>query len=88
MDTSTIQKSVQQVWAVNEDGSEAEMLSGSDSYGCLACGMGLGGGWEAVAAHCQERHSPEGIAASNGVPSDSTSVETFHAVELEPPSES
>lgn len=89
MDTSTIQKSVQQVWSVDSDGNNAQMLSESIAYGCLACGMGLGAGWDAVAGHCAERHSPEGAASTNGGgQSDVTSVSTFHAVELESPQES
>jgi hypothetical protein len=86
VDTSTIQKLVQQAWTVGPLGGNGELLSESVSYGCTACGMGFGG-WEATATHCNTVHTPGGIAASNGVPSDATSVSTFHAVELESPDE-
>jgi hypothetical protein len=38
-----------------------------------------------VVDHVKSTHSPDAIAKGNGMPSDATSVGTFHQVELETP---
>ena len=85
MDVSTIIKSVQQEWTVDEDGNGIQLLGESSNYSCPACGTGWSGWGDAVLQHCRTVHSPEGAATGNGVPNDVTSVGTFHSVELETP---
>ena len=83
MSFDTIQRFVHEVWTVDEDGNGAELQSQIVSWGCN-CGTGFPS-WSGVVDHVKSTHSPDAIAKGNGMPSDATSVGTFHQVELETP---
>lgn len=85
MDVSMIVKSLSQEWTVDEDGNGIQLLGEVASYTCSSCRISALSSWEAMVEHYRANHSPEAAATGNGVPSDVTSVQSHHSVQLETP---